>query len=77
MSSPASLGSMTLVTEMPAWAEHLVNRLEAIELRTRELTRGVAQQITSSLPGQNPVDQRIDDDQREPVQSPDGQQSKN
>ena len=77
MSSPASLGSMTPATEMPAWAEHLVNRLEAIELRTRELARGAAQQTASSLPGQNPVDQRMDDDQREPVQSPDGQQSKN
>ena len=47
---------MTPATEMPAWAEHLVNRLEAIELRTRELTRGVAQQTASSLLGQNPVD---------------------
>ena len=64
---------MTPATEMPAWAEHLVNRLEAIELRTRELARGAAQQTASSLPGQNPVDQRMDDDQREPVQSPDGQ----
>jgi len=33
---------MTPVTEILVWAEYLVNRLEAIELRTRELTRGVA-----------------------------------
>ena len=68
---------MTLVIEMLAWAKHLVNRLEAIELRTRELARGAAQQTAPSLPGQNPVDQRMDNDQREPVQCPDGQQSKN
>ena len=43
ISSPVSLGLMTLVIEILAWAKYLVNRLEAIELRTRELIRGVAQ----------------------------------
>jgi len=62
---------------MPAWAEHLINRLEAIELRTRELARGAAQQTAPSLPVQSPVDQQIDIDQREPVQSSDGPQSEN
>ena len=55
------------VEEAPAWAEHLLKRIEAIELRTRELARGAAQQTPSSLPVQSPVDQQIGDDQREPV----------
>jgi hypothetical protein len=65
------------VEEAPAWAEHLLKRIEAIELRTRELARGAAQQTASSLPVQSPVDQQIGDDQREPVQSPDGPQPEN
>ena len=78
MSAPESSGSMTLaVEEAPAWAEHLLKRIEAIELRTRELARGAAQQTPSSLPVQSPVDQQIGDDQREPVQSPDGLQPEN
>lgn len=59
------------------WAIHLVNRLEAIELRTRELARSAATQTAESLPVQSPVDQRMDNDQREPVQSPVGRQSEN
>ena len=54
-----------------------MKRIEAVELRTRELARGVAQQTASSLPVQSPVDQQMDDDQREPVQSPAGPQSEN
>ena len=82
---------MTPATEMPAWAEHLMVRLEAIELRMRELARGAAQQTASSLPVQSPMNQQINDlrepvqspadqqtnDPREPVQSPDGPQSSN
>jgi hypothetical protein len=77
MSTPQSPGLMTPAAEMPAWAEHLINRLEAIELRTRELARGAAQQTATPLPVQSPVDQQMNDDQREPVQSPDGLQSNN
>ena len=69
---------MTLVgEEVLAQAKHLLKRIEAIELRTRELARGAAQQTPSSLPVQSPVDQQISDDQREPVQSPDGPQPEN
>lgn len=68
---------MTPANEMPAWAEHLINRLEAIELRTRELARDAAQQAAPSLPVQSPVDQQMHDDQREPAQSPDGPQPEN
>lgn len=77
MSAYEDLGSLTPATEvMPAWAEHLMNRLEAIELRTRELARGATVQTASSLPVQSPVDQHTND-QREPVQGPDSPQSNN
>lgn len=47
---------MTPATDMPAWAEHLLSRFEAIELRTRELARGAA-----SPAAQTPEDQQTTD----------------
>lgn len=49
MSAFGESGSPTQGAEMPAWAEHLLNRLEAIELRTRELGHGAASQ-TPTIP---------------------------
>jgi len=43
ISAPGSSGSITpIVEEVLAWAEHLLKRIEAIELRMRELARGAA-----------------------------------
>ena len=51
MSTFEDSGSLTPATEvMPTWAEHLINRLEAIELRTRELAQSAAIPTASSLP---------------------------
>jgi hypothetical protein len=54
MSTFGDSGSMTPATEMPEWAAHLMNRLEAIELRTRELACGAALQTEREPPVQSP-----------------------
>jgi hypothetical protein len=61
MSTFGDSGAITPATEMPAWAEHLMNRLEAIELRTRELARSAASPTAQTLPAQTPEDQQTND----------------